>query len=52
MFMFEVIAVFWDEWLAALKMEAESTSEMSENFYQTARRNNPDDSDLHCMNRC
>jgi hypothetical protein len=30
-----------------LMMEAASTSEMSVNFYQTARRNNPEDSHLH-----
>jgi hypothetical protein len=28
-------------------MEAASTSETSVNFYQTARRNNPENSDLH-----
>jgi hypothetical protein len=32
--------------LIALMMEAASTSETSVNFYQTARRNNPDDSHL------
>jgi hypothetical protein len=31
----------------ALKMEAASTSETSVNFYQTTRRNNPEDSNLH-----
>jgi hypothetical protein len=31
----------------ALMMEAESTSEMSVNFYQTTRRNNPKDSHLN-----
>jgi hypothetical protein len=30
-----------------LMMEAASTSEMSVNFYQTTRRNNPEDSHLH-----
>jgi hypothetical protein len=30
-----------------LVMETASTSEMSENFYQTARCNNPEDSHLH-----
>jgi hypothetical protein len=30
----------------ALKMEAASTSETSVNFYQTSRRNNPEDSHL------
>jgi hypothetical protein len=31
----------------ALMMEAASTSEKSVNFYQTTRRNNPEDSYLH-----
>jgi hypothetical protein len=31
----------------SLTMEAESTSETSVNSYQTARRNNPEDSHLH-----
>jgi hypothetical protein len=31
----------------ALMKEAASTSETSVNFYQTARRNNPEDSHLH-----
>jgi hypothetical protein len=31
----------------ALMMEAASTSETSVNFYQTTRRNNPEDSHLH-----
>jgi hypothetical protein len=31
----------------ALVTEAVSTSEMSVNFYQTVRRNNPKDSHLH-----
>jgi hypothetical protein len=30
-----------------LMMEAASTSETSVNFYQTTRRNNPEDSHLH-----
>jgi hypothetical protein len=34
----------------ALMMEAASTSEMSVNFYQTTRRNNPADSHL-CTRR-
>jgi hypothetical protein len=38
-------------WLIALMMEAESTSETSENFYQTTRRNNPEDSHLHTRRR-
>jgi hypothetical protein len=37
--------------LIALMMEAASTSEMSVNFYQTTRRNNPEDSHLHTR-RC
>jgi hypothetical protein len=32
-------------------MEAESTSETSVNFYQTTRRNNPEDSHLHNRRR-
>jgi hypothetical protein len=37
--------------LIALMMEAASTSETSVNFYQTARRNNPEDSHLHTRRR-
>jgi hypothetical protein len=33
--------------LIALVMEAASTAEMLVNFYQTTRRNNPEDSHLH-----
>jgi hypothetical protein len=33
--------------LIALMMEAASTSETSVNFYQTTRRNIPEDSHLH-----
>jgi hypothetical protein len=33
--------------MIALMMEAECTSETSVNFYQTTRRNNPEDSHLH-----
>jgi hypothetical protein len=33
--------------IIALMMEAASTSETSVNFYQTTRRNNPEDSHLH-----
>jgi hypothetical protein len=33
--------------IVALMMEAASTSETSVNFYQTARRNNPEDSHFH-----
>jgi hypothetical protein len=32
-------------------MEAASTSETSANFYQTVRRNNPEDSHLHTRRR-
>jgi hypothetical protein len=34
-----------------LMMEAASTSETSGNFYQTTRRNNPEDSHLHTRRR-
>jgi hypothetical protein len=37
--------------LIALMMEAARTSETSVNFYQTARRNNPEDSCLHTRRR-
>jgi hypothetical protein len=36
--------------LIALMMEAASTTETSVNFYQTAQRNNPEDS--HLYTRC
>jgi hypothetical protein len=36
-----------DESLIALMMEAVSTSETSVNFYQTTRRNIPEDSHIH-----
>jgi hypothetical protein len=35
----------------ALMMEAASTSETSVNFYQTTRRNNPEDSHVHTHRR-
>jgi hypothetical protein len=35
----------------ALMMEAARTSETSVNFYQTTRRNNPEDSYLHTRRR-
>jgi hypothetical protein len=35
----------------ALMMEAESISETSVHFYQTTRRNNPEDSHLHTSRR-
>jgi hypothetical protein len=51
------MAVFWvvvpcslvetDRRFRAMIMEAVSTSEMSVNFYKTARRNFPEDSHLH-----
>jgi hypothetical protein len=37
--------------IRALVMEAVITSETSVNFYQTARRNNPEDSHLHTRRR-
>jgi hypothetical protein len=37
--------------LIALMMEAASISETSVNFYQTTRRNNPEDSHLHTRRR-
>jgi hypothetical protein len=40
-------AVFWT--LIALTMEAANTSETSVNFYQTKRRNNPEDSHLQSV---
>jgi hypothetical protein len=45
------ITVFWDDALCclvviALMMEAVSTSETSMNFYETARRNIPEDNHL------
>jgi hypothetical protein len=40
------MTVFWDVALIALMMETISTSETSANFYQAARRNNPEDSHL------
>jgi hypothetical protein len=36
-----------DRLLVALMMEAASTSKTSVNFYQTTRRNTPEDSHLH-----
>jgi hypothetical protein len=37
--------------IIARMMEAASTSEMSVNFYQTTRRNSPEDSHLHTRSR-
>jgi hypothetical protein len=52
------MAVFWViapcnlvEVLIALMMEAVSISETSANFYQTTRRNNPEDSHLDSRRR-
>jgi hypothetical protein len=42
------MAVFW---VIALMMEVASTSETSVNFYQTTRRNNPEDSHLYTRRR-
>jgi hypothetical protein len=42
--------VLWDDSLIALMMEAASTFETSVNFYQSTRRNIPEDSNLH--SRC
>jgi hypothetical protein len=39
-------------WLIALMTEAASTCETSVNFYQTTRRNNPEDSHLHSYFHC
>jgi hypothetical protein len=43
--------VGWRGLLIVLMMEAASTSETSVNFYQTIRRNNPEDSYLHICRR-
>jgi hypothetical protein len=45
------MAVFWTVAPIALMLEAASTSETSVNFYQTTRRNNPEESHLHTR-RC
>jgi hypothetical protein len=37
--------------IIALMMEAASTPETSVSFYQTTRRNNPEDSHLHTRRR-
>jgi hypothetical protein len=37
--------------IIALMMEAASTSETPADFYQTARRNNPEDSHLRILSR-
>jgi hypothetical protein len=38
-------------WVIALMIEAASISETSANFYQTTRRNNPENSHLHTRRR-
>jgi hypothetical protein len=46
------MAVFWvAAMIIALMMEAINTSETSVNFYQTTRRNNPEDSHLYTRRR-
>jgi hypothetical protein len=48
------MAVFWVALCSLaiiLMMEAASTSETSVNFYQTTRRNNPEDSHFHTRRR-
>jgi hypothetical protein len=48
------MAVCWDAApcrLVVLLVQAPSTSETSVNFYQTTRRNNPEDSHLHTCRR-
>jgi hypothetical protein len=49
------MAVFWVvapySAMIALMMEAARTSETLVNFYQTARRYNPEDSHLRCLIR-
>jgi hypothetical protein len=41
------MTVFWDD--VAVMMEAAGTSETSVNFYQTTRRNIPEDSHLQIL---
>jgi hypothetical protein len=45
------MAVFWVVAAMALMMEAARTSETQVNFYQTARRYNPEDSHLRIHRR-
>jgi hypothetical protein len=40
-----------ERWLITLMIEAASTCETSVNFYQTTRRNNPEDSHIHTRRR-
>jgi hypothetical protein len=42
--------VVLDVSIMALMMEAKSTSEKLINFYQTTRRDNPEDSHFHALN--
>jgi hypothetical protein len=43
------MAVFWVVAPCSLMMEAASASETSVNFYQTIRRNNPEESHFHSV---
>jgi hypothetical protein len=45
----DVLEVLAASIIMAMIMEAASTSETSVNVYQTTRRNNPEDSDLHVL---
>jgi hypothetical protein len=46
------MTAFWDDsHIIAVMKKAASTSETSVNFYQTTRRNNPEDSHLHSRRR-
>jgi hypothetical protein len=47
----DVLVVLTASIIIALMMEAVSTSETSVNFYQTTRRNIPEDSHLHTHRR-
>jgi hypothetical protein len=47
----EMLTAFIIKAIIFLMMEAASTSETSVNFYQTTRRNNPEDSHLHNFRR-
>jgi hypothetical protein len=47
----DVSEVFAASIIIALMMEAASTSETSVNFYQTTRRNIPEDNHLHTRRR-
>jgi hypothetical protein len=45
------MTVFWTVAPIALMIEAVSTSETSVRFYQTTRRNTPEDGHLHTRSR-